>query len=449
MYKSTINSFHQVSKLVPIWLFLSIYSLFSSNFATAIATSSLSRNNSPTLVKVLAQNTPEESNINPPNTEEIKKVAKTQNATLVQYTILYEDVEVDGKKQTQESELYIWVVKPNGEIGMRRVNLKVIGTKGGFSLLNLIKRSRQRLGIGSTGLKGGIQTELKELHQILIKPIADLLPQKPEEQVVFIPQSDLFLVSFAALQDQNGKYLIEKHTISTAPSIQALDLLYQRKIKHKGEQAFAAKNLTGDDLLIVGNPVAPKTPLKPGGEICKSPSLPGAEQEAKAIAEMFKSQALVGDAATETTVGQKMPQAKIIHLAANAFSGDCKEDSPDAIALATSEGDDGWLKMEEIQGMKLTADLVVLSGCSTALGRITGDGVIGLSRAFLGAGADSVVGSLWDVDDGATAFLMTEFYGNLSRNTDKAGALRQAMLETMKKYPNPQDWAGFTLVGLL
>jgi hypothetical protein len=98
---------------------------------------------------------------------------------------------------------------------------------------------------------------------------------------------------------------------------------------------------------------------------------------------------------------------------------------------------------------KVPADLVVLTGCDTALGKITGDGVIRLSRAFLVAGADSVISSLWAIDDMATAFLITEFYGILRKNTDKAGALRQAMLETMKKYPNPQDWASFTLVGYI
>jgi CHAT domain-containing protein len=91
-------------------------------------------------------------------------------------------------------------------------------------------------------------------------------------------------------------------------------------------------------------------------------------------------------------------------------------------------------KTEEIQNFNLKADLVVLTGCDTALGWIAGDGVIG---------------SLWDVSDISTVTLMSEFYGNLSKNTDKAGALSQAMLETMKKYPNPQDWAAFTLIGLL
>jgi CHAT domain-containing protein len=474
MYKSKTNSLHKAFKLAPIWLLLStkkgtgnsqkaivscsllVYSLFSCNFATAIDTSSLSRKNSHTLVNVLAQNTPEESNINPPNAEQIKQVAKSQNATLVQYSILYEDVNVDGKKQSKESELYIWVVKPNGEIGMRRVNLQATGTRGGFSLLNLIKRSRRRLVVRSMGLKGGIQAEinpeeklsksdLKELHQILIKPIADLLPQKPEEQVVFIPQGDLFLVSFAALQDPNGKYLIEKHTISIAPSVQVLDLLYQRKIKLQGEKSFIPGNIKGDELLIVGNPTAPKVSLKPGEKPFQLSPIPGAEEEAKSIAEIFKTKALTGDAATETAIVQRMPQAKIIHLATHT----CKLNNSNVIALATSNQDDGWLSVEEIQKLKLKADLVVLSSENTALGKITGDGVIGLSRAFFVAGADSVVGTLWEADDMTMAFLMTEFYGNLSRNGNKAGALRQAMLETMKKYPNPQDWAGFTLIGLL
>jgi CHAT domain-containing protein len=77
------------------------------------------------------------------------------------------------------------------------------------------------------------------------------------------------------------------------------------------------------------------------------------------------------------------------------------------------------------------------------------DGVIELSRAFFVAGADSVIGSLWEVGDEATSFLMVKFYENFSKNPDKAMAFRKAILETMKKYPNPQDWAAFTSIGLL
>lgn len=495
MCKSKINSSQKISKVVPVCLSISILSLFPSSFAIA-DTSLASRENGYLFVQnessiqspnKLAPKTRKPSTVmlrseasskelvkngtlisfklsqgdkkpsSPaPNVEQIKQVAKAQNATIVQYSIIYDDVNIDGKKQTQESELVTWVIKPSGEIVMRRLNLQGKRSQGRFSLLSLIQRSRRKLGVRSMGLEKGIttiekipeakpsQSELKELHQILIQPIADLLPQKPEERVVFIPQGDLFLVAFAALQDTNGKYLIEKHTISTAPSIQVLDLLYQRKVERKGEQSFTPANIKGDELLIVGNPTVPKV-LKPGENPIQLSPIPGAEQEAKSIAEIFKTQALAGDAATETAIVQRMPQAKIIHLATHA----CELNNSNVIALAASNQDDGWLSVEEIEKLNLKADLVVLSAANTALGKITGDGVIGFSRAFFVAGADSVVGTLWEGNDMTMVFLMTEFYNNLSKNTDKAGALRQAMLETMKKYPNPQDWAAFTLVGLL
>ena len=90
---------------------------------------------------------------------------------------------------------------------------------------------------------------------------------------------------------------------------------------------------------------------------------------------------------------------------------------------------------------------MVLSACDTGRGKITGDGVVGLSRSFISAGVPSVLVSLWSVPDAPTASLMTEFYQNLSKNPDKATALRQAMLTTMKQHPAPKDWAAFTLIG--
>ncbi len=420
-------------------------------FSALPLNSAIALEESPTNLKsnflLLSQNT-----TNSISTEQIKQVAKNQNATLVQYSLLNED--------TQESELVMWVIKPTGEIIMRRVDLKAWKQKSRTSLLELITKTNSKFNSGNYFNKGGIsiekytgakspKTELKKLHQVLIQPIADLLPKQPEERVIFIPQNKLFLVPFAALQDNNGKYLIEKHTISTAPSIQVLDSLYQRKIARNGEKSFVPKTMTDDELLIVGNPTAPKVSLTKG-DACKPPSLPGAEKEAKNIAQILKTQALTGDAATETAIVDKMSQARIIHLAAMTYPNDCKtNNSPGVVALASSNQDDGWLRTSEIENLKLKADLVVLSGCETALGRITGDGVIGLSRSFFAAGVDSVIGSLWDIPDEPTATLMTEFHANLSKNTDKAGALRQAMLETMKKHPNPRDWAGFTLVGLL
>ncbi|MBD2341951.1 CHAT domain-containing protein [Calothrix sp. FACHB-156] len=387
-------------------------------------------------------------NVTPPKVEEIKQVAKNQNATIVQYTVLSENSDVNGKRQTQASELVVWVISPNGEIAFRRVDVQAWQKKNQTNLANLIQQIQASNGSITERDKGGIITSKtpknpsaltwKQLHQLLIQPIADLLPTNPDSRVIVIPQDKLFLVPFAALQDENNKYLIEKHTISTAPSIQVLDLLAKRR---------TANTTATQDVLIVGNPTMPTKPMNPGEQFSKLSPLPGAEQEAKNIASIYNTQALIGDAATETAVVKGMSSARIIHLATTGFLGKSLE-IPGLLAFAPSSQDDGWLTGSEVSKLKLKADLVVLSSCDSALGKITGDGVIGLSRAFFVAGANSVIATLGNIPDEPTAALMTEFHSILSKNPDKAAALRQAMLATMKQYPNPQDWGMFTLVGL-
>lgn len=294
---------------------------------------------------------------------------------------------------------------------------------------------------------------LRQLHQLLIDPIADLLPTDPNDKVIFIPQESLFLLPFPVLLDENYQYLINHHTILTAPSIQALDLINSNN--------SPSTNINSTQTVIVGNPLMPSisrsvdtpaTPLSP---------LANAEKEAQAIATMLNAQALTGSEATKETVLKLLPQAKIIHLATHGLleygnpqrSG--VRDFPGAIALAPDPnfqpelGEiNGLLTAGEIFDLNLNADLVVLSACDTGRGELTGDGVIGLSRSFLSAGAESVMVSLWSVDDQSTADLMTEFYRQWQTNQlDKAQALRQAMLTTMEKHPNPYYWAAFTLIG--
>ncbi|RUS98673.1 hypothetical protein DSM106972_080590 [Dulcicalothrix desertica PCC 7102] len=344
-----------------------------------------------------------------------KQVAQQQNATLVEYSII--------TNNSQETALYIWVIKPTGKVIFRQVDLNAWRQKENSSLTDLITKARHETDSTQT---------LKKLYQILIQPIANTLPQKAEERVIIVPQGALFRLPFAALPDSNGKYLIEKHTISTTPSIEALDLLYKRKTR---------KQKTSESL-IVGNATLPKTSFKSCNPTNLSP-LPGAEQEAEHIAVILKTQALTRDKATETAVLARISKAGIIHLATSS----CKNDDSSIISLATSNQDDGWLTAEEIQKLQIQADLVVLNSYDTALEKMTADGIVGLSRAFLTAGANSVITSLWDVDDATTASLMISFYENYSKSHRGAGALRQAMLKTMKKYPNPRYWAAFTLIG--
>ncbi len=277
---------------------------------------------------------------------------------------------------------------------------------------------------------------MKQLHKLLIEPIADLLPNNPKDRVTFIPQESLFLVPFPALQDVNGKYLIEKHTILTAPSIQILDLTHQQR-----------QRVSGKDALVMGNPTMPSY-AKPGEKPTQLQDLPNSLKEASAIAPLLHTTAITGSLATKATIVQKMKSARFIHLATHGILDDIKGlGVPGAIALAPDGQDDGLLRADEILDLKLTAELVVLSACNTGRGKITGDGVIGLSRSLISAGVPSVIVSLWSVPDDYTSLLMTEFYQNLLTKPDKAAALRQAMLTTMKQRSHPQYWAAFTLIG--
>ncbi|WP_228059629.1 CHAT domain-containing protein [Plectonema radiosum] len=389
------------------------------------------------------------------NIQQIKQIAQQQRATIVQYSIIPNTFQFQEKQKLDYPLLYIWVVKPTGEITFKQVDLKSFNT----SLQDLVINSRDSIGVRSQDMfdikvinpqPEDPTEELKQLHKILIAPIANLLPKDPNEKVIFIPQESLFLVPFPALLDDEEKYLIEKHTILTAPSIQVLDLTRKQK-----ENSLKIETSDRNTALVVGNPTMPK--IKIGDLESNLKPLPGSQKEALKIAKFFNIEALTGSKATKSSIMQKMEQASIIHLATHGLLHDFKGFGvPGAIALAPSgnknDSIDGLLTAGEILDMKLKADLVVLSACDTGRGTITGDGVIGLSRSLFSAGVPSVVVSLWAVDDDSTAFLMTEFYQNLlnkEKPLNKAQALRQAMLTTMKQkeYSNPLHWAAFTLIG--
>ncbi len=421
------------------------------------------------------------TNIQPLNIAQIKQVAKTQNATLIAYSLI--------GNQT----LYIWAVKPTGAIAFQSVDLSSFLPSRRSTLADYIERVRfDSLGVRGRGTPGKrprkeqrtTSTDLQQLHRLLIEPIAAHLPQEPGSQLIFIPQGALFLVPFAALQNASGKYLIEQYTISIAPSIQVLELTQRqgRKMNQESEvrsqksgarigkpdwrASIEATRSSGKMIaspsspppsfltpsLIVGNPTMPAIVLQAGLPPEQLSDLPGAEMEAKAIAALLNVPALTGAQATERTIVQQMPNTRLIHLATHGLLDDLRGlGIPGAIALApdapNQETGDGLLTANEILDLKLNADLVVLSACDTGRGRITGDGVVGLSRSLLSAGTSSVIVSLWAVPDGPTATLMVEFYQALLKTPNKAQALRQAMLTMLQQYPAPRDWAAFVLIG--
>ena len=426
-----------------------------------------------------------------PQINEIKQIAQQQNSTLVQYSVI-------------KNEIYIWVISPQGKIDFVSVDIpeettltdlvnqglrctvrhecrsdeipktfvpgdlvrfiddkksgleepwRVIGFDSQSGLLtvthpqfNNTQLQRPKSDVIALVASPHIQKQkLQQLHKLLIAPIQKFLPEDENDHVIFIPHQELFSVPLPALQDAQGTYLIKQHTILTAPSIQALKLTKQRR------NQLGEKDISQSEFLVVGNPEMPNNPEKPG-ENEKLEPLPHAETEAKVIATSFQTTAIIGSQATETTVVEKMKTADVIHLATHGLLGDYTGGSiPGAIALTPDPNNeqDGLLTADELFGLEnqLQAQLVVLSACDTGKGEITGDGIIGLSRSLIAAGAPSIVVSLWKVDDASTGELMVRFYKHLETSGNKAQALRQAMLETMEERPFPQDWAAFTLIG--
>jgi len=369
---------------------------------------------------------------------QLQQIAREQNLTIVSYSLITSTSINISQPLLGMSELYAWVISPDGKINFRKLDINKWEIENGKSLREVIADLQTRLTRSSgTRIPNPLKPipadelddspdELKELYRLLIQPIAEFLPKNPESQIVFVPHDALFLVPFAALREQSGKYLIEKHTISYAPSIQVLGFTEKLRSSPKGLET-----------LLVGNP---KNDLA---------DLPNAENEVKAIAQLFKTKSIIGKDATKTAIVAKMPEAQVIHLATHGIFDD-QNGLNSAIALAIDGKESHLLTAANILQLNLKAKLVVLSACNTGKGKITGDGVIGLSRAFILAGTPSIIVSLWNVPDTETGTLMVNFYQNMQNmqiNGDRAQALRQAMLVTMREYPHPRNWAAFTLIG--
>lgn len=344
-----------------------------------------------------------------PDIARIKAIAKQKNTTLVRYSIV-------------ENTIYTWVISPEGKISFKQTQLPA-NTK----IRDLIVAARDSIGASrvqwnpnqpNTNLTK-FNDPLKQLYQLFIAPIAAELPQDPNALITFVPQDELLFVPFNILQNPQGKYLIEQHTLTVSPSIQMLGLTMNNAQK-KGTP------------LIVGNPIMP--PYQ--GE--KLSPLPGTEREAKQIGKILKVSPLIGAAADKQEVVKRMPMANFIHVASHGLSIRVAGELPGAVALTN-----GYLTSDEIFDLQLQADLVVFP--------IEGGGENELTVSALTpliAGASSVVLPTWEISDETTVVLMTEFYRQLQvKKLPKAQAMRQAMLKTKKEFEQPNFWGAFILVG--
>ncbi len=243
------------------------------------------------------------------------------------------------------------------------------------------------------------------------------------------------------------RYLSDDYILFTLPSASVLPYVTGRsEVTAALLDAGQTGSVPTSPLLVIAQPHAEGLP-----------PLRFAEQEARAIAALYNAQPLIGDAATEAAFRGQAPGSRLIHIAAH---GQLNARSPlfSRLILAPDAGpqaeDDGALEVHEVYGLDLTrADMVTLSACQTQLGsRSDGDDIVGLNRAFLYAGAPTVVASLWSVDDEATAVLMEAFYAHLKAGMGKAEALRAAQSDLRQDREHPQwahpfYWAAFVLTG--
>lgn len=292
----------------------------------------------------------------------------------------------------------------------------------------------------------------RQLYDLLVKPAEAQL--KSKSTVCILPDGILWDLPFQALQPRDDRYLLEDYAISYAPSLGVL----KEMLDHRNTSEHLQPSLLAFGNPRLENEVATNLKAVYRGEILAP--LPEAEAEVKALKEIWKptpSKIFVGREASKTTFKIEAGKYGVIHLATHGILDDSNPMYSRLVMARVDNdlNDDGLLEAREIMQLDLHADLVVLSACQTARGRIgAGEGMIGMSWAFFVAGVPTMVVSQWKVDSASTATLMIGFHRRLKDQTGsegetKANALRQAALELMKepRYRHPFFWAGFVMIG--
>jgi CHAT domain-containing protein len=282
-------------------------------------------------------------------------------------------------------------------------------------LLRLLQFQLSKVGLGASrraSHRGATEAHLAELYTMLVAPVRDRLKGS---HLVIVPHDVLHYVPFHALFD-GARFLMDAFTISYAPSASVYKMCCDKPPS------------SGGDALIMGVPDA---------------RAPYIAEEIQAVAQTFSNARMfVGEAATSERLAAYGPASPYIHIATH---GVFRRDNPMFSSIRLGNGP---FSVIDFYQLRLSADLVTLSGCSTGLNAIVGgDELLGLVRGLLYAGARTVLLTLWDAHDMSTAHFMESFYGHLRSSPSKAHALRLAMRDLRDRYPHPFYWAPFILVG--
>ena len=278
---------------------------------------------------------------------------------------------------------------------------------------------------------------LKELYDVVIAPISHLIK---DEELIIVPDGSSFLIPYAALLDQNSRYLSETLRIRLAPSLTSLSLL---------SECPEGRHCTSGALLV-GDPWIETVRLKSGEQLKRYFQLPGAEEEVKMIGQILNVEPLTGKNATKEQVLSRLNSVSLVHIAAHgsAERGEILL-SPNLSSSKPPEEKDFLLTMTDVLDAKLDAKLVVLSCCHSGRGKIKAESVVGIARGFLGAGARSVIASLWAINDKATLTFMGHFYEHLVKGQSTSKSLHEAMkmMRQSGDFSAAKYWAPFMLIG--
>ena len=275
---------------------------------------------------------------------------------------------------------------------------------------------------------------LRTLYDMVIAPFSHLIEA---DELIIVPARSSFFIPYAALMDQHSRHLCEKLRIRLAPSLTSLRLLAECP---EGRHSTSGA-------LLVGNPWLKTVRIKNSRPFKQ---LPGAEKEVKMIGQILNIEPLTGKNATKDQVLSRLPSVSLVHMATHgcAKTGEIYL-SPNPASMEKHEEKDSLLTMVEVLDTQLHAKLVVLSCCHTARGEIKAEGVVGMARAFLGAGARSVIASLWELDDEATLEFMRQFYEHLLAGKSASKSLHHAMkrMRELEQFNAVKYWAPFVLIG--
>jgi CHAT domain-containing protein len=320
-----------------------------------------------------------------------------------------------------------------------------------------------------------LQTLNASLSRILLNPVSKFLAGK---RVLVVGDGALQYIPFAALYHDRDQLIVTNHEVISLPSAAALAALRKeiqsrpppaKELAVLADPVFAANDprvqqrneptqTNEDNNTRALSAIEFGTSMRDVGIKNEIPRLPATRWEAIQISKLVpptqQKVALDFQANRAAAIDGSLREYRIVHFATHGLLNNRRPELSGIVLSLVNEGgrsENGFLQVHEIYNLRLRADLVVLSACRTALGKdISGEGVVGLTRAFMYAGAARVVSSLWEVESKATAELMTRFYRKMLREKlEPAAALRAAQISMSQdpRWRSPYYWAGFVIQG--